>query len=136
MIGALRLPRFLVPVHAIEPTVYRWVGVGAVKWLVTTRAWLLLVGLDPPQKLSSRHALLDRTERVTTGAEICHGASFVFASCSVLFSLAVGGASAAVWILTFNIALNGYPIMLQRSIRWRIQELRANHRGVDAGLGG
>jgi hypothetical protein len=131
MVGALRLPRFLVPVHSIEPTVYRWVGVDIIKWIVTTRAWLMLVGLEPPRKLSSRHAFLDRTEQVTKGAEICHGASFVFASCIALCCLAIGGNSAAVWILAFNIALNGYPIMLQRSIRWRVHRLRANHCGVE-----
>jgi hypothetical protein len=39
--------------------------------------------------------------------------------------LAVGNIAAATWILVFNIVLNGYPVMLQRSQRWRIQQVRA-----------
>ncbi|HEV2701942.1 MAG TPA: hypothetical protein VGV09_09955 [Steroidobacteraceae bacterium] len=127
MVGALRLPRFLEPVHPIEPILYRGAGVGLIKWLVTTRAWLLLVGLEPPQKTTSRDALLVRTEQVTKGAEICHGAALVFASVIAILCLAGGGISVAVWILAFNIALNGYPIMLQRSNRWRVQQFRAKH---------
>jgi hypothetical protein len=37
---------------------------------------------------------------------------------------AVGNVSFAVWTLIFNILLNGYPVMLQRSHRWRIQKVR------------
>lgn len=124
MIGALRLPRFLEPVHPIEPILYRWAGVGLIKRIVTTRAWLMLVGLEPPQRPTSRQELLERVELLTKGAEICHAASFVFASGMALFCFAIGGTSVVAWILVFNVALNGYPIMLQRSNRWRIQQVR------------
>jgi hypothetical protein len=89
----------------------------------------MLVGLEPPQKPTSRHALLESIELVTKGAEICHGAAFVFASSIALICLARGRTSTAVWILAFNIALNGYPIMFQRSIRWRVRKARVNHVG-------
>lgn len=125
MIGALRLPRFLEPVHPLEPVLYRWLGVGLVKWTVTRRAWLVLVGLERLPKLASRHALLERIELWTKGAEICHVAAFVFAFFVALFSLAVGGTTLAIWILAFNLALNAYPVMLQRSVRWRVQQARA-----------
>jgi hypothetical protein len=121
--GTVRLPRFLEPVHPVEPVVYRWAGVGVIKWLVTTRAWSTLVGLEPPPKAGSRHELLHRVELLTKGAEACHGAAFLFALSWALFCLAIGGAPAAVWILAFNIALNGYPVMLQRSNRWRLQQM-------------
>lgn len=120
MSGVLRLPRSLEPVHPMEPVLYRWLGVGLVKWLVTRRAWLMLVGLEPPWKPTSRRELLERTELVTKGAEACHGAAFVFATAIALLCLAAGSSSMTAWILAFNIALNGYPIMLQRSIRWRV----------------
>jgi len=124
MVGALRLPRFLERVYPIEPALYRWVGVGLIKSIVTSRAWLMLVGLESPEKPTSRDALLERIELVTTGAEICHGAAFVVASSIALLCFAFGSISTAAWILAFNIALNEYSIMLQRSIRWRVRKLR------------
>jgi hypothetical protein len=133
MVGALQLPGLLEPVHPIEPTLYRWFGVGWIKKLVTSRAWLMLVGLEQPQKATSRHALLNRTELVTKGAEICHGAALVFASCIAILCIAGGEIATAVWILSFNFALNGYPIMLQRSNRWRVQQVFAKHNDGDRG---
>jgi hypothetical protein len=126
MAGALHLPRFLEPVHPVEPVLYRWLGVSVVKRLVATRVWPMLVGHEPPPKPQSRHEFLDRTELSTKGAEVCHGATLVLAFAVTLFCLAVGQISAAVWVLVFNMALNGYPVMLQRSNRWRIQQMRAN----------
>jgi len=126
MRGALHLPRFLEPVHPIEPVLYHWSGVGLVKRLVATRFWPMLMGFAPSPKPTSRRELLDRTELTTKGAEICHGATFVLALSISLVCVAVDQISAAVWILVFNIALNGYPVMLQRSNRWRIHQIRAN----------
>lgn len=126
MAGSLRLPRFLESVHPIEPVLYRWVGVGAVKRLVATRLWPMVVGFEPAPKPINRDQFLDRTELATKAAEICHGATFVLAFSVALFCLAVGWISAAVWILAFNMALNGYPVMLQRSNRWRLHRIRAN----------
>jgi Glycosyl-4,4'-diaponeurosporenoate acyltransferase len=123
MRGALHLPRFLEPVHPREPVLYHRVGVGLVKRLVTTRIWPMLVGFEPPLKPMNRHEFLFRTELTTKGAEICHGATFILAFSVALFCLSVGWVSAAVWILVFNMALNGYPVMLQRSNRWRIHQI-------------
>jgi hypothetical protein len=129
--GALRLPRFLESVHPVEPVLYHWAGVRVVKRLVANRLWPMLVGLEPPVKPMNRYAFLDQTELATKGAEICHGVTFVLAFSVALFCLAVGWSSAACWILVFNMALNGYPVMLQRFNRWRLHQIRANssHRG-------
>jgi hypothetical protein len=128
MRGSLHLPRVLEPVHPVEPVLYRWLGVGVVKRLVATRTWPLLHGFEPPQKARNRQELLYRTELSARGAEICHAATFALASVVLLIYLAVGNISAAAWILVFNIMLNGYPVMLQRSHRWRVQQLRAQTR--------
>ena len=125
--GALRLPRPLELVHPLEPVIYRWIGVGFVKRIVATRMWPMLLGFEPPPKPSHRHEFLDRTELATKGAEICHALTFVLASSVALICLAVGSTPAAVWILVFNVALNGYPVMLQRSNRRRIHPLRVSH---------
>jgi hypothetical protein len=122
--GALHLPRFLVPVQPIEPVLYRWVGVGLVKWIVLTRTWALLIGLKPPPKLRNRQELLDRLEVATKFAEVCHGATLISVFFVTLLYLAVGQFSEGVWIFAFNLLLNGYPVMLQRVNRWRIHQVR------------
>ena len=128
--GALRLPRFLVSVKPIEPVLYRWVGVGLVKRIVATRMWPLLFGADPPEKLKNNQESLDRAELMMMGAEVCHGATFILMFPVALYFLAVGRISEVFWILGFNLLLNGYPVMLQRTNRWRIQQVRAKvHQG-------
>jgi hypothetical protein len=124
--GAMHLPRFLVPVRPIEAVLYRWVGVGLVKRVVATRMWPLLNGQPPPPKPKNCQELLDRIEVATKGAEVCHGATFMLANFFALLYLAVGLLSKAVWILAFKLLLNGYPVMLQRVNRWRVQQVRAS----------
>ena len=128
MRGALSLPRFLVAVHPMEPVLYRWLGVGFVKRIVATRAWPLMIGWEPPPKPKNREELFVRIEISTIGAEVCHGATFVLAFLVALLLLAVGQLAGAVWIVAFNVLLNGYPVMLQRANRWRVQQIRASIR--------
>ncbi len=128
MRGALRLPRLLEPVHPFEPAIYRWAGVGLIKRIVETRTWPLMAGFEPPPKAKSRQELLDRTEETARGAEICHAATFLLASLVMLICLAVKNYAAALWIFAFNMLLNGYPVMLQRTHRHRIQQIRAQQR--------
>jgi hypothetical protein len=124
MRGSLRLPRIMEAVHPIEPVIYRWLGASLVKRIVATPLWPMIHGFEPPSKSKSRQELLDRTEHTARGAEICHAATFVLASLVSWVYFAVGNVSFAVWTLVFNIILNGYPVMLQRSHRWRIQKVR------------
>jgi hypothetical protein len=130
--GVLKFPRALEAVHPAEPVLYRWAGVGLVKRIVATRMWPMLLGFEIPPKPPNRRAFLDATERSMRGAEICHAATFVLALCIAAYCLAVGSISLAVWLLGFNLLLNGYPVMLQRSNRWRVQQVRAHSIGYDA----
>jgi hypothetical protein len=123
--GRLHFPRFLEPVKPFEPVLYRWLGVGLVKRIVANRLWPMLNGFDVPPKVTNSQASLDRTEIMMRGAEICHGATFILAFFIALFCLAVRRIPEATWILVFNLLLNGYPVMLQRANRWRVQQLRA-----------
>ena len=125
MKGYLRLPRFLDRVHPIEPVAYHWLGVGLVKRIVATRMWPLVIGLDDvPAFPARRNDFLQQVELMTKGAEICHASTFVLASVVALVCVASGRHAAALWICAFNLLLNGYPVMLQRANRWRIQKLR------------
>jgi hypothetical protein len=126
MRGTLHLPRFLVPVQPLEPVLYRWVGVGFVKRIVATRMWPLVNGMEPPPAPRNPRELLDRIELTTRGAEVCHGATFLSVLLVAVSLLAVGQFPEAVWILGFNVLLNGYPVMLQRVNRWRVQQLRTS----------
>jgi hypothetical protein len=130
MRGTLRFPRFLEPVHRVEPVIYRWLGVGLVKRIVANRVWPMLHGVTPPSKPSARADFLDRIELDMKTAEICHAATFVLASCVAAYYLADGRASVAIWISVFNVALNAYPVMLQRSNRWRMQQARMDTPGL------
>ncbi len=81
-------------------------------------------GLRVLSVAANRLELLDRVELSTKGAEVCHGLTFILALAVAVICLALGQTSAAVWILVFNMALNGYPVMLQRSNRGRVQRVR------------
>jgi hypothetical protein len=131
MRGALRLPRLLVSVHPMEPVLYRFLGIGFVKRIVATRIWPLMIGWKHPPKPKNRQELLDRIDSAAKGAEVCHGATFVLASSVALLLLAAGHFSEAAWVVGFNVLLNGYPVMLQRVNRWRVQQVRASTRHGD-----
>jgi hypothetical protein len=123
--GQLRLPRWLEPVHPIEPILYRWLGVRFVKRIVATRMWPLVIGFEePPPKPTGRQELLHHVDMLTKGAEVCHAATFVLASVVALACALLGRTSAALWILVFNVVLNAYPVMLQRANRWRVHRIR------------
>lgn len=124
--GTLRLPRFLEPVHPMEPVLYRWLGVGLIKRIVATRIWPLLWGLEPPPKPKSRQELLDRTESMTKDSEAGHGTTFILVTFFALMFLVVGKYSEAACVLAFNLLLNGYPVMLQRVNRSRVRQIRAS----------
>ncbi len=126
--GSLKLPQVLEPVHPIEPVLYSWFGVRLIKRIVANPLWPMLSGSAPPPKAKSQKELLDRAEQAARGAEICHLATFACASIVMVICLALGSTSAAVWILAFNLLLNGYPVILQRCHRWRIQQIRIESR--------
>jgi hypothetical protein len=83
-------------------------------------------GQEPPPKPSNPQELLVRIDLSTRGAEVCHGATFMLVFLVALFLLAVGQLPEAGWIVAFNVLLNGYPVMLQRANRWRVQQIRAS----------
>ena len=124
--GLLRFPSFLAPVHPVEPVIYRALGVGLVKRLVATHFWPRFVGVQLPPRPKGRNEFLDFIDGATKGAEMSHWPTFVLATLVALGCLVGGRAEAATWVFAFNVALNGYPIMLQRSNRWRLQKARGS----------
>lgn len=125
MSGRLRFPRLLEPVHSFEPVLHRWLGVGLVKRIVANRVWPMIHGFKPPEPPKNREEFMIRIELGMKGAEICHALTFILASGVAACYVAVGQSPVAVWIAVFNVLLNLYPVLLQRSNRWRMQEARA-----------
>jgi hypothetical protein len=125
MRGLLRLPRVLEPVHPVEPVLYRWLGVGLVKRIVANEVWPMLHGFRPLPKATNREDFLERIENGMKAAEICHAATFVLTLCVAGYYVADDQGTVAVWITVFNVLLNAYPVMLQRSNRRRLQQGRA-----------
>jgi hypothetical protein len=130
MRGALRLPSVLEPVNRIEPVIYRGLGVGLIKRIVANRMWPMLHGLEVPPKLTNSRESLDRAEAMMRGAEICHAATFVVALLFAFIFLCIGRIQVVAWILGLNVLLNGYPVLLQRSNRWRMQRFRARKQAA------
>ena len=124
--GILRFPRALEPVNAFEPVLYRWFGVGLVKRIVANELWPRVHGMKLPPKPKNRVEFMHQIELGMKAAEICHAATFVLASCIALVYVAGGQRFVAIWITVFNVLLNAYPAMLQRSNRWRMQQVRAS----------
>jgi len=74
----------------------------------------------PKEKtVSALQGLLSEMRKAETG----HALIFVFMLLVVGYVLLNGWLDAVVWTLLFNIVINGYPIMLQRYNRIKLQEL-------------
>jgi hypothetical protein len=74
----------------------------------------------PKEKtVSALQGLLNEMRKAETG----HALIFVLVLLYVGYVLLKGWLDAVVWMLLFNILINGYPIMLQRYNRIKLQEL-------------
>ena len=74
----------------------------------------------PKEKtVSALQGLLNEMRKAETG----HALIFVLVLLFVGYAALKGWLDAVVWMLLFNILINGYPIMLQRYNRIKLQEL-------------
>lgn len=119
--GKLNLPGFLKRVHKLEPIIYRWLGVGFIKRLVANRLWPMVIGTELPSKPQNRDDFFQQINRSTACAENCHSASFLLTLAIAMACVTFGNHSLAIWTIAFSLLLNAYPIMLQRTNRWRVQ---------------
>jgi hypothetical protein len=80
----------------------------------------------PKEKtVSALQGLLNEMRKAETG----HALIFVLVLLYVGYVLLKGWLDAVVWMLLFNILINGYPIMLQRYNRIKLQELIQQQNG-------
>jgi hypothetical protein len=111
-------------VKAFERTgrVYERVGIRLFKKLVRRGPLSILSPTlrFPKEKTGAAlQGLLSEMRKAETG----HALVFVLVLLFVGYALLNGWLDAVVWLLLFNILINGYPIMLQRYNRIKLQEL-------------
>jgi hypothetical protein len=102
--------------------VYEFLGIRLFKRLVR-RGPLTIFSPTlrfPQEKTTSALQHLDQEMRK---AETGHVLIFVMVSLSAIYALFMGWLDAVAWMLGFNIMINGYPIMLQRYNRIKLQGL-------------
>jgi hypothetical protein len=104
----------------LDGRVYERLGVTFVKRLLRRgpAAWFNPRLHLPPTRDAESLARLDAAMR---NAEASHAVLFVAVLAVVVHAVLRGWWVAAAWTLAFDIALNGYPVMLQRYNRARLQ---------------
>jgi hypothetical protein len=110
-----RLPRWWYPLRGFEldGRCYELVGVRRFKRLLR-RGPLAAFNPDlhlPAERTPERLAHLDQRMR---DAESSHGILLVVTLGVAVHQAALGRWASAGWILLFDLAMNGYPVMLQR----------------------
>jgi hypothetical protein len=118
------LPPGYYEIRAIERTgkLYERLGIRLFKKFV--RRGPLSVfnpGLRFPKERTT--PALHHLEREMRKAETAHVFIFVLVLIFSGYALIKGGPAAMGWMLGFNILINGYPVMLQRYNRIKLQEL-------------
>ena len=101
---------------------YEWLGIRLFKRLVRRGPLAMFsptLRLPQEQTTPALLALDNEMRKAETG----HVIIFVLLFGFVGYALLQGWLDAVVWLLAFNILINGYPIMLQRYNRIKLQEL-------------
>jgi hypothetical protein len=111
--------------------VYERLGIRLFKRLVRRGP---LSWLNPTLRLSSRRTLADlhQLDQKMRQAETSHVYLFWFMVLFISYALWRQWFDAAGWLLAFNGIINGYPILLQRYNRIRVQRLLQGQEGWPA----
>lgn len=124
---ALRSPERLLPdrwwrVHAAEIPWYRGLGARLIDTVLAVLRWNRAV--DTGRGFDGTRASLKFLDRGTRRSEVAHlfllGGSVAF----VAIALALGRVELALWSALFAAGFHAYPVMIQRSLRHRIQRLQ------------
>jgi hypothetical protein len=100
--------------------VYERLGVRVAKYLLTSRVWRNPAFLFRSRGDRMLAALDDTLREAETGHVLAFGAMLFF----TVYALAHTWWEIAGWLTCFNVLVNGYPILLQRYNRGRLEELR------------
>lgn len=118
-----RVPRRWFRVPKGERAFHRIVGVGIFAWLLDVSGWNRHV----PERLrgfSGNRAGLLSLEQSVRASAISHGVCFaIHVLLAVLALFSRHPWSAALWLLLPGVVVHLYPLLLQRSIMFRLQPL-------------
>jgi hypothetical protein len=121
------LPLFPAAYYHIKPfeqsgRVYEQFGVALFKKIVRCAPFTILSPTlrFPAQKTRST---LRPLENEMCKAETAHLVIFLIMLALVGYALLMGWLDAAAWLVLFNVLFNGYPVLLQRYNRSKIEEL-------------
>jgi hypothetical protein len=103
-----------------QPWLYEWLGIRAFKKLMRSR---LYRRVNPDFQLIGGRSGLPALREKMHASEIAHGLAFLAAAAFAAGALSFRWLDAAAWITLFNVLFNGYPVMLQRYNRIRLQRL-------------
>ena len=125
---ALRLPDWYFRLHAVEREwIYEAVGVKLFKRLMRSRVYRRV---NPGFRLSGGRRGLDDLLQTMQSSEAAHALVFVTVGAFVVVALVMNWLDAAVWLMLCNVLFNGYPVMLQRYNRRRLQRVLMQTGGV------
>jgi hypothetical protein len=120
----LQMPKetFCLASWEADGRIYERCGIRQFRWLLlnTPLGWL-----NPRVRLNVRSPDLDWLEREMQYAEGTHQASFFLGVISAMVAFWTGHRTVAIWLTVFNVAINLYPVMLQRWNRSRLERLHS-----------
>lgn len=123
----VNFPSFALTYYEIKPfeqsgRVYERLGISLFKKMVRRGPFSIF---SPTLRFPAQKTALTlrNLENEMRKAETSHLAIFFMVLVLVIYALFKGWFDAAAWLLLFNILFNGYPVLLQRYNRIKIQEL-------------
>jgi hypothetical protein len=105
-----------------EPPIYRRLGVWQFMRLLRRIGWER--AMRGKQPFDGSRSALPALERRTRLSEFGHTILAVAGTVLALVAAAVGAWQSFVWFLVLNVVLHGYPVLLQRALRHRLQRIR------------
>lgn len=114
-------PWFRVPRG--ERKLHRMLGVAAFGQVLQWSGWNRAIA-DPRRSFDGTRAGLPALEQSLRGNICAHGACFLIHVALAALAVANGHLPGALWILLPGVAIHLYPVMLQRSIGLRLQQVR------------
>ena len=121
--NTVKLPERYFHIRPIERKVYRFLGVGCYQRLIRR-----VNIFNPELHLKEGRSGLVKLEQATRDAEQAHALIYIIVSGFTLYALFRRWWMVAFWYFVFNMLLNGYPVMVQRYNRDRINRILRRRR--------
>ena len=123
----LPMPEWYLRTWPLERVwMYEWLGIRAFKQLMRSQIYRRI---NPDFRLIGGRSGLAELRAAMDGAEVAHALAFMVAATLAAGAIFLRWFDAAGWLTFFNVLFNGYPVMLQRYNRMRLDPLQRAGRG-------